>query len=39
MTILDSDTKLVKENDTIVLEDNWTNIKILIGGEQNMIFH
>ena len=31
-------TKLVKENDTIVLEDNWTNIKILIGGEQNMIF-
>lgn len=28
-------TKLVKENDTIVIESNWSGIKILIGGEQN----
>ena len=28
-------TKLVKENDTIVIESNWSSIKILIGGEQN----
>ena len=31
-------TKLVKELDTIVIENNWSDIKILIGGEQNMIF-
>ena len=31
-------TILVKENDTIVIEDNWDSIKILIGGEQNMVF-
>lgn len=31
-------TILVKENDTIVIEDNWDGIKILIGGEQNMVF-
>lgn len=31
-------TILVKENDTIVIEDNWESIKILIGGEQNMVF-
>ena len=31
-------TELVKECDTIVLEDNWSSIKILIGGEQNMVF-
>ena len=31
-------TILVKENDTIVIEDNWGSIKILIGGEQNMVF-
>lgn len=31
-------TKLVKENDTIVIENNWKGIKILIGGEQNSIF-
>ena len=29
---------LVKEYDTIVFEENYSNIKILIGGEQNMIF-
>ena len=29
---------LVKEYDTIVFEKNYANIKILIGGEQNMIF-
>ena len=29
---------LVKEYDTIVFEKNYSNIKILIGGEQNMIF-
>ena len=31
-------THLVKENDVIVVEDNWRGIKILIGGEQNMVF-
>ena len=31
-------TILVKENDTIVIEDNWDSLKILIGGEQNMVF-
>ena len=31
-------TKLVKELDTIVIENNWSSIKILIGGEQNMVF-
>ena len=31
-------TALVKENDVIVIEDNWSSIKILIGGEQNMVF-
>ena len=31
-------TKLVKECDTIVIENNWNNIKILIGGEQNLVF-
>lgn len=31
-------TKLVKELDTIVIENNWGSIKILIGGEQNMVF-
>ena len=29
---------LVKEYDTIVFEKNYSTIKILIGGEQNMIF-
>jgi putative transposase len=29
---------LVKEYDTIVFEENYASIKILIGGEQNMIF-
>ena len=29
---------LVKQYDTIVFEENYSNIKILIGGEQNMIF-
>jgi len=29
---------LVKEYDTIVFEKNYSSIKILIGGEQNMIF-
>ncbi len=31
-------TKIVKELDTVVIEDNWSSIKVLIGGEQNMIF-
>ena len=31
-------TKLVKELDTIVIENNWNGIKILISGEQNMVF-
>ena len=31
-------TKIVKELDTVVIENNWSSIKILIGGEQNMIF-
>ena len=31
-------THLVKENDVIVVENNWRGIKILIGGEQNMVF-
>jgi len=30
--------KLVKKYDTIVFEENYSTIKILIGGEQNMIF-
>ncbi|MBE6491071.1 MAG: transposase [Methanobrevibacter sp.] len=30
--------QLVQEYDTIVFEKNYANIKILIGGEQNMIF-
>ena len=30
--------QLVKEYDTIVFEENYSTIKILIGGEQNMIF-
>lgn len=29
---------LVKKYDTIVFEENYTTIKILIGGEQNMVF-
>ena len=29
---------LVKKYDTIVFEENYSTIKILIGGEQNMIF-
>ena len=29
---------LIKEYDTIVFEENYSTIKILIGGEQNMIF-
>ena len=29
---------LVKKYDTIVFEGNYSTIKILIGGEQNMIF-
>ncbi|MBO7695294.1 MAG: transposase [Methanobrevibacter sp.] len=29
---------LVKEYDTIVFEENYATIKILIGGEQNMVF-
>ena len=31
-------TKLVKEYDTIVFEKNYRNIKILIGGEENLVF-
>lgn len=31
-------TILVKECDTIVIEDNWNIIKVLIGGEQNLVF-
>lgn len=31
-------TALVRENDVIVVEDNWSSIKILIGGEQNLVF-
>lgn len=31
-------TALVRENDVIVVEDNWRGIKILIGGEQNIVF-
>lgn len=31
-------TKLVKGLDTIVIENNWNGIKILISGEQNMVF-
>ena len=30
--------QLVKKYDTIVFEKNYSTIKILIGGEQNMIF-
>ena len=30
--------KLVKKYDTIVFEENYSTIKILIGGEENMIF-
>ena len=29
---------IVKKYDTIVFEENYSTIKILIGGEQNMIF-
>ena len=29
---------LVKDYDTIVFEKNYATIKILIGGEQNMVF-
>ena len=29
---------LVKKYDTIIFEENYSTIKILIGGEQNMIF-
>lgn len=31
-------TSLVKECDTIVIESNWSGIKVLIGGEQNIVF-
>lgn len=31
-------TKVVKELDTIVIKNNWSGIKILISGEQNMVF-
>ena len=31
-------TEMVKEYDTIVFEKNYSKIKILIGGEQNLVF-
>lgn len=31
-------TSFVKECDTVVIESNWSGIKVLIGGEQNIVF-